>query len=76
MKKLITFFIFSLIALVAFGQTDTVEVNEGLIEGVPAWLEAAIALVITLIPGGLLVKVNYRLGKFVALSKTLTDANV
>ena len=77
MKRSIIIFSLMLVSLVVFGQADTVVTvpgDGGVIKGVPGWLEAAIGLVIVLIPTALWAKGRYRLGKFVALGKVIADA--
>lgn len=72
-KSILLLLVFSLMSIVVFGQDTPVDENPTT-TGLPSWLEAAFALLLTIIPSGFLVKANYRLGKFTALSKALTDA--
>lgn len=75
MKKSIVLFILTICAMTVFGQADTVLVDGNeTTTGLPSWLEAAIALLLAIVPGGFLIKAKYRLGKFVALTDTLTKA--
>ena len=63
------------VAPVVVAQTDTLVVSDGsTTTGLPAWLEIAIALVIAVIPSAAWGKAKYRLGKFAAVGKTLTEA--
>jgi predicted pyridoxine 5'-phosphate oxidase superfamily flavin-nucleotide-binding protein len=73
MKKSILLFSLMLVSVVVFGQADPIDENPTT-TGLPSWLEAAVALLLAVVPSGFLVKAKYRLGKFVSLTDTLTKA--